>query len=68
MISRAQRYIELCKIVLTNTDDVKLKSTLQQLALNLGCDTVETDVAARVHRLLGSAVSILHACHYFEGD
>ncbi len=46
---------------LTNADDVELETTLQQLALDLGCDTVETNMAARVHRRLGS-VSI-EGCH-----
>lgn len=30
----------------TNTDDIKLEPSLQQFALNLLCDTVETDMAA----------------------
>lgn len=35
----------------TDADDVELESALQELALNLRCDAVETDMAAREHRL-----------------
>lgn len=38
----------------TNTNDIELETTLQELALDLGCDTVETDVTAWEHRLLRS--------------
>ena len=33
---------------LTDADDVELESALEQLALNLGCDAVETDMALGV--------------------
>ena len=32
----------------TNADDVELEATLEQLALDLGCDAVETDMALGV--------------------
>ena len=39
---------------LTNADDVELKAALEELALNLGSDAVETDMALGHHRpLLG---------------
>ena len=50
-------------VTLTNTNDIELETALQELALNLRCDTVKTDMAARVHRLLGS-ISVLDSCHY----
>lgn len=36
----------------TNADDVKLETTLQQLAFDLRRDAVETDVAFREDRIL----------------
>lgn len=40
--------------VFTNADDIELKTTLQELALNLGGDTVEADMALGHHwSLLG---------------
>lgn len=47
---------------LTNTDDIELETALQELALNLRCDAVKTDMASGVHRLLGS-ISVLSGCH-----
>jgi hypothetical protein len=35
----------------TDADDIELKSTLQELALNLGRDAVETDMALGVDGL-----------------
>ncbi len=32
----------------TNADDVELEAALEQLALDLGCDAVETDMALGV--------------------
>lgn len=55
------------EIVLTNANDIELETALQQLALDLGCDAVETNVAARVHGLLGS-VSVLHGGHCCKND
>jgi hypothetical protein len=49
-------------VTLTNTNDIELETALQELALNLRCDTVKTDMAARVHRLLGS-IPVLNGCH-----
>ena len=40
----------------TNTDDVELKSTLQQLLLNLVGDAVKTDIALGVDAGLGRRV------------
>jgi hypothetical protein len=37
---------------LTNTDNIELETTLQQLALNLSGDAVETDVASGKDRVL----------------
>ena len=37
---------------LTNTNDVELETSLQQLLLYLRCDAVETDVAPREHSIL----------------
>lgn len=34
---------------LTDADDIELESALEELALNLGCDAVETDMALRVN-------------------
>lgn len=34
----------------TNTHNIELKSTLQQLSLDLGCDTVETNMGLRENR------------------
>ena len=48
--------------ILTNTDNIELETALQELALNLRCDAVKTNMASRVHRLLGS-VSVLNGCH-----
>jgi len=44
----------------TNADDVELEAALQELALNLRCDAIETDMALWEHRL-GS----LRACRHF---
>jgi len=41
----------------TDADDIELKATLQELALNLGCDAVETDMA------LGEDGGPCHGCH-----
>ena len=49
-------------IVLTNTDDIELETALQELALNLRCDAVKTNMASWVHRLL-RGVSVLNGCH-----
>jgi len=38
-----------CHVELTNADDIELETALQQLALNLRCDAVETNVASWVH-------------------
>lgn len=54
-------------VYLTNTDNIELETALQQLALNLRCDAVETDVGTGVHRLLGR-VSVLHGRHCCESD
>ena len=43
----------------TNADDIELKTTLQQLLLDLRCDAVETDVAPGEHSILLR----LHGCH-----
>lgn len=40
------------KFELTNTDNIELETTLQQLALNLSGDAVETDVASGKDRVL----------------
>lgn len=37
------------KTVPTNADDIELETSFQELALNLLCDTVEPDMAARKH-------------------
>ena len=42
-----------CRFVLTNADDVELEATLQELALNLRGDAVETDMALREDGVLG---------------
>jgi hypothetical protein len=34
---------------LTDADDIELKSSLQQLALNLGGDAIKTNIAVRVN-------------------
>lgn len=44
---------------LTNADDVELETALKQLALNLGCDAVETDMALGVDGGSG------HRRHFF---
>lgn len=55
--------------LLTDTDNIELETTLQELALNLRCDAVETDVAARVHRLLGSmSIQGCHCCEIVRLD
>ena len=40
-----------------------METALQQLALDLGCDAVKTDMAARIHRLLGTPVGVLDGRH-----
>ena len=42
------------RAVLTDADDIELETALQQLALDLRCDAVKTDMAPWVHRLLHS--------------
>ena len=46
----------------TNTDDIELETALQQLALNLGCDAVETNVALWVYGLRGAIA--LNGSHF----
>lgn len=38
---------------LTDADDIELEASLQELALNLGGDAVETDVTVGEHRGAG---------------
>jgi hypothetical protein len=45
---------------LTNADDIELETTLKQLALNLSCDAVETDVASREDGILRHRVCGRH--------
>lgn len=52
--------------VRTNTHHIELEATLEQLLLDLRCDTVETDMAAREDRILrrgGCACSGSHRGH-----
>ena len=48
--------------ILTDADDVELEPALQELALNLRCDAIETNMASGIHRLL-RGVSVLNGCH-----
>jgi hypothetical protein len=52
-------------IALTNADDIELETALQELALNLRGDAIETNMASGVHRLLRS-VSVLNGSHCCE--
>lgn len=47
---------------LTNADDVELEASLEQLALNLGGDAVETDMAIGVDGLSGHGVVVMVVC------
>ncbi len=46
----------------TNADDVELEAALEQLALDLGCDAVETDMALGVD---GGSGHRRHCCGVF---
>lgn len=52
---------------LTNAHDIELESTFQQLALDLGGDAVETDVAAREDRRGIGGRRIGCGCHFEKG-
>ena len=43
----------------TNANDIELETTLQEFALNLRCDTVETDVALGEDTLCGLSLGLL---------
>jgi hypothetical protein len=47
---------------LTNANNIELETALQKLSFDLRCDTVETNMAPRVHRLL-RYVSLLRLSH-----
>ena len=49
----------------TNTDDIELKATFEELALDLLCDTVETDMALGNH---GSLLRRDCSRHDYEAD
>lgn len=47
----------------TDTDDVELKTALQELPLDLRRDAVEPDMTSRVHEVLRGRQSIGRGCH-----
>ena len=46
----------------TDTDDIELEATFEELALNLLCDAVESDVAFRNDRALLRRDGGRHGC------
>ena len=56
------------RVLLTDTDDIELETTLQELALNLRRDAVETNMAVRGNGRTGNGGHLVGLYRYVERE